>query len=66
MKGVFFIGVPKKNADLEKCRKWVNAFHRADFSINNVSKDTYICSKHFVGGNGPTEDHLNPIPANYN
>mgnify|MGYP001545778337 CR=1 FL=1 len=24
---------------------------------------TFICSKHFVGGKGPTELHPDPIPA---
>ena len=28
MKAVLFIGVPKRNVDPEKWRKWVNAFHR--------------------------------------
>ena len=28
MRAVFFVGVPKRNVDLEKLRKWVNAFHR--------------------------------------
>ena len=30
-----------------------------------MKKWTYICSKHFVGGNGPTPDHPDPIPAEY-
>ena len=29
------------------------------FTIDKITKDTYICSLHFVGGNGPTEEDLN-------
>ena len=27
------------------------------------TKDSYICSIHFVGGNGPTNQYPDPIPA---
>ena len=33
--------------------------------VQNVTKDTYICSVHFVGGNGPTDDYPDPIPGGY-
>ena len=65
MKGVFFIPFVKPRKQREKCERWVMACYRGDFSIDNVNKDTYICSSHFVGGNGPTEDHPDPIPAGY-
>ena len=26
-------------------------------------KDSYICGFHFIGGNGPTEEYPDPIPA---
>lgn len=63
MKGVFFLPFPKPKKDLEKCKKWVHACRRAAFTTNSVTKDTYICSKHFVGGNGPTPENPHPIPA---
>ena len=27
------------------------------------TKDSYVCSLHFVGGNGPTEEDPDPISA---
>lgn len=28
-----------------------------------AKKDSYVCSLHFVGGNGPTEEDPDPISA---
>ena len=28
-----------------------------------MKKDTYICSFHFVGQKGPTEEHPDPVKA---
>ena len=33
------------------------------FTIDKITKDTYICSLHFVGGNGPTEEDPESINA---
>ena len=33
------------------------------FNVQKIKRCTYICSKHFVGGHGPTIDHPDPIPA---
>ena len=33
----------------------MHACGRKGFTINRITKDTYTCSLHFVGGNGPTE-----------
>lgn len=63
--GVYFIGFgngfPKPTKEKEKCQRWVHNCGRGDFSIKNVNKDTYICSLHFVGGNGPTDENPDPI-----
>ena len=32
-------------------------------TVESIRKETYICSKHFVGGNGPTDAHPDPLPA---
>ena len=60
MEGVYFIPFPKPITHPEKWR-WVQLCGRPhkDFNVEKVSKYTYICSKHFVGGAGPTD----PIPA---
>ncbi|XP_045160376.2 uncharacterized protein LOC123525403 [Mercenaria mercenaria] len=65
MQGVFWINFPKPKRTEAKCRKWVAACGRKDFTIEKVKKWTYICSKHFVGGNGPTEANPDPVPASY-
>ena len=64
--GVYFIGFgngfPKPHGkDTEKCLRWVESCGRKYFTIKNVTKDTYMCSLHFVGGNGPTDEYPDPI-----
>ena len=66
MKGVFWIPFPKRQTELFKCQTWVSACGRHDLTVENMSRWTYICSKHVVDGSGPTDEHPNPIPANFN
>ncbi|KAK3085781.1 hypothetical protein FSP39_008650 [Pinctada imbricata] len=63
--GAKFIPFPKKISNHDKCMRWIKACGRPHYQLNieNITKDTYICSKHFVGGNGPTLDNPDPIPA---
>ena len=65
MEGVFFINFPKPKTQLDKCMRWIKCCGRphSQFNINRIKKMTFICSKHFVGGKGPTELHPDPIPA---
>ncbi|VDI15694.1 Hypothetical predicted protein [Mytilus galloprovincialis] len=63
MEGVEFIRFPKPWRDREKCTRWINACRREGFTTERVKKDTYICSKHFVGEKGPTDADPDPIPA---
>ncbi|XP_013398061.1 uncharacterized protein LOC106158728 [Lingula anatina] len=65
MQGTFFIPFPKPITKREQCEKWIRACGRPteQFNVARVTKSTFICSKHFVGGNGPTKDHPDPIPA---
>ncbi|XP_077981440.1 uncharacterized protein LOC144436508 [Glandiceps talaboti] len=64
MEGVFFVRFPKPKTQPEKCERWVRACSRGDnFGVHRVKQDTYICSHHFVDGNGPTLAHPDPIPA---
>ena len=53
----------------ERCKRWIHACGRPTsgpnaFTIKNITRETYICTKHFVGGNGPTEEHPDPAIAN--
>ena len=63
MNGVTFIPFPKPKTQLEKCQRWVRLCGRQYFTVESIRKETYICSKHFVGGNGPTDAHPDPLPA---
>ena len=65
MEGVFFIPFPKPKTQLEKCMTWISLCGRAhsNFNSSTISRNTFICSKHFVGGKGPTDSYPNPVPA---
>jgi hypothetical protein len=65
MQGVHWIPFPKPGRNLDKCQKWLHACGRQNFTKENVTKWTYICSKHFVGGQGPTAENPDPIPATF-
>lgn len=58
---VSFIKFPSPKRDLIKCRKWVTACGRPDLSITNITGSSYICSRHFVGFQGPTTENPDPI-----
>jgi hypothetical protein len=45
----------------ERRERWIIACHRGDSFV--CKKDSYICSLHFVGENGPTPQHPDPISA---
>ena len=66
MKNVFWIPVVRPWENLQKSKRWARACGRGDgFTELNVTRFTYICTLHFVGGAGPTSEHPDPIPANY-
>lgn len=64
MQGVGWVPFPKPKTNLAKCERWLEICCREGFTVDKVKKWTYICTKHFIGGNGPTEDYPDPIPAN--
>ena len=48
----------------EKAKRWLHAYGRKDFNhIEQIKKDTYSCSLHFVGQKGPTEEHPDRVKA---
>ena len=51
----------KQNELTEKAKKWVYARDKKRFTIDKITKDTYICSLPFVGKNGLTEEDPYPI-----
>ena len=63
MQGVTWTPFPKPCRKLEKCQRWLRACGRDGFTVEHVKRWTYMCSKHFVGGHGPTTEHPDPVPA---
>ena len=69
MEGVGFVYFPQSKKDPDKCSRWVKLCgrpsegYRSFAAVTSVTKDTYICTKHFVGGQGPTFECPDPIPA---
>ena len=58
---VFFVRFPSVRYEGERRERWIKACHRGDNF--NCTKNSYICSLHFVGENGPTLDNPDPISA---
>jgi len=58
---VEFFHFPGPVRQHERRQKWIKACHRGDSFV--CTKDSYICSLHFVGGNGPTKEDPDPISA---
>ena len=47
-----------------KAKRWQHACGRRDFDrLDQITKDTYICSLHFVERTGPTVDNPDPFAA---
>ena len=63
MKNVGWVPFPKPKTNMEKCERWIRACGRDNFTVDKVKKWTFIFTKHFIGGAGPTTDHPDPIPA---
>ena len=52
---------PSEKQFKERRELWIRSCNRADDF--KCTKDSYICSLHFVGENGPTDMDPNPVPA---
>ena len=60
-----FIPFPKPSQGIERCQRWVNACCREDFTINKITRNTYICALHWPGQRGPTDEFPDPLKANF-
>ncbi|XP_031560469.1 uncharacterized protein LOC116296569, partial [Actinia tenebrosa] len=59
-----FLPFPKKSQGLERCTRWVNACGRGKaFTVDRVTKHTYVCYLHWPGEAGPTEEFDVPLKA---
>ena len=48
----------------EKAKRWQFLCGRKDFQkFEQIKKDTYICSLHFIGGKSPTDPEAEPVLA---
>ena len=59
-----FIPFVKPWHDLERCKKWVNACSRKNFTSESITKNSYICALHWPKQKGPTEEFPDPLKAN--
>ena len=60
-KVINFHPFPSEKKLKERRELWIRSCSRADDF--KCTKDSYICSLHFVGENGPTDIDPNPVPA---
>jgi hypothetical protein len=63
---VNFIPFIKPTINLKRAERWVHLCGRADFSVDKITRDTYICHLHFSVGqdlNTHTNPLLEPYPA---
>ncbi|CAB4043638.1 hypothetical protein AC249_AIPGENE23928, partial [Paramuricea clavata] len=58
---VTFHPFPSERKFKKRRESWIRACCRADGFV--CTKDSYVCSLHFVGKKGPTEKYPDPIPA---
>ncbi|CAC5410447.1 unnamed protein product [Mytilus coruscus] len=56
----YYIVIPVLNSSFVGS---LRPYRREGFTTDRVKRDTYICSKHFVGGRGPTDSDPDPVPA---
>ena len=60
-----FIPFPKPSQGLEKCQRWILACSREYFTVENITRNTYICALHWPGEKGPTDEFPDPLKANF-
>uniref|UniRef100_K1QTL4 THAP-type domain-containing protein n=1 Tax=Magallana gigas TaxID=29159 RepID=K1QTL4_MAGGI len=63
--GAKFIPFPKPKSDLEKCLRWISCCRRphAQLNVDKITKHTYVCSKHFISLDGPSDEYPDPCDA---
>ncbi|XP_066534477.1 uncharacterized protein si:dkey-20i10.7 isoform X2 [Hoplias malabaricus] len=64
VEGVVFYPFPKPKTNFQKCEQWIRLCGRPQHRLNihTISKNTYVCSKHFVNG-GPSDEYPDPLDA---
>ena len=59
-----FIPFPKPSQRKEKCQHWINACSCEKFTLEDITRNTYICALHWPGEKGPMPEHPDPLKAN--
>ena len=62
MEGVKFFPFPKPKTQMDRCKAWIKACGRKGFVPASITRNTYVCSKHFHDGK-PTPAFPDPNPA---
>lgn len=62
--GKVFIPFPKPSQGIEKCKRWIALCSREGFSVDKITRNTYICALHWRGEKGPTPEFPDPFKAN--
>ena len=57
----FIVSLHRKEHKKTTSIQWITSCHRGDRFV--CTKDSYICSLHFVGQNGPTVENPDAISA---
>ena len=60
-----FTPFPKPSQGLEKCQRWIAACSKENFTVKNITRNTYICALHWPGILGPTPQHPDLLKANF-
>jgi hypothetical protein len=56
---IVFYHFPGPERQKDRRERWINACDREDIFV--CTKDSYICSLHFIGENGQTKENPDPI-----
>lgn len=62
-----FIPFPKPSLpqNIDRCHRWISACCREHFTINDITRNTYVCALHWPGKKGPTQEFPDPLKANF-
>ena len=60
-----FVHFPGKVRSAAKAQRWIHACRRpsSQLSLQKLSYHHYVCSLHFIGENGPSDESTDPLPA---
>ena len=60
-----FIPFLTPSQGIERCQRWINACSREDFTVDLITRNTYIYALHCPGERGQTEESPDPLKANF-